>query len=350
VRRILFVDDEPNVLESMRDALRPYRHGWALVFAASGHDALAQLATGPFDVVVSDMRMPGMDGASLLAEIEVRHPQTMRVVLSGYTDVQVAARAASVAHVFLAKPCTSRELMTTVERACAVRDLLAGPALLQVIAAMPALPAVPVAYGRLKLALGDPAGVPRDAAAIARALWASTFGAFAPLEPAGALRVEVLREHSLLVARIAPRLAKDAGLHEDVLCASLLHDVGKLVCAALAPAPFAEQPDRNVTHAEIGAYLLAGWGVPRRVVEAVASHHRPARVPASEVTAATVVHVADAVAHAVAPIAGESDPELDEEHLASLGLGDRLPGWRELATAEAIANGDQLPSMWAGRT
>jgi putative nucleotidyltransferase with HDIG domain len=261
----------------------------------------------------------------------------------------VAARAASVAHLFLAKPCTSRELMTTVERACAVRDLLADAALLDVIAAMPALPAVPLAYGRLKVALGDPARVPRDAPAIARALWASTFGAFGPLEPVGAFRVEVLREHSLLVARIAPRLAKDAGLHEEVLCASLLHDIGKLVCAALMPDPFVAQP-RGVTHAEIGAYLLAGWGLPQRVVEAVASHHRPARVPASEVTAATVVHAADAVAHAVAPIVGEPEPELDEEHLASLGLGDRLPAWHALATAEATAAGDQRSACGAGRT
>lgn len=360
MKRILFVDDEPNVLESMRDALRPHRRRWTLVFAASGREALTRLAAGPFDAVVSDMRMPGMDGASLLAEIEERHPHTVRVVLSGYTEMHVAARAASVAHLFLAKPCSTQRLMATVERACGVRDLLAGRALLDVIAAMPPLPTVPPAYARLTLALRDPAGPPQDAAVIARDLLGSTVRAFEPLDPVGAFRIAPLQEHSLLVARIATRIADDAGLREDVLGASLLHDLGKLAYAAGSPEAFAdslaiaaeeaaplylvERRQHHVTHAEIGAYLLARWGLPHGLVEAVAYHHRPAHVLSTELTAATIVHVADAVAHAVGPPADAPGPDVDEAHLASLGLADRLPAWVALGTAEATAPRPQLSS------
>ncbi|MEA2445131.1 MAG: hypothetical protein QOJ12_2423, partial [Thermoleophilales bacterium] len=157
MKRILFVDDEQFVLDGMRDALRPYRGTCDVMFATSGREALVRLGTGHFDVVVSDMRMPVMDGAALLAEVQARHPATVRIVLSGYTELNVAVRAASVAHLFLAKPCGSRELMATIDRACALRDLLADGALLEAIGAASTLPSVPDVYARLNEALADPA-------------------------------------------------------------------------------------------------------------------------------------------------------------------------------------------------
>ena len=62
MKRILFVDDEPKVLEGIQRMLRPMRHEWDMVFAQSGQEALSILAEQPADVVVSDMRMPRMDG------------------------------------------------------------------------------------------------------------------------------------------------------------------------------------------------------------------------------------------------------------------------------------------------
>jgi DNA-binding NtrC family response regulator len=121
--RILLVDDEQHVLDSMREALRPYRPAYTASFAASGREALALLATERFDVVVSDLRMPEMDGAVLLGEVLRRHPETVRMLLSGQTEIHQAARAAAVAHVLLAKPCGGRELLAAIESApgCAER-------------------------------------------------------------------------------------------------------------------------------------------------------------------------------------------------------------------------------------
>ena len=101
--RVLFVDDEPQVLDSLRDALRPRRHEWSMSFADSGEDALGRLDQEAYDVIVSDMRMNGMDGAALLGEIERSHPAAVRIVLSGSAERDVVVRAAAVAHRFLAE-------------------------------------------------------------------------------------------------------------------------------------------------------------------------------------------------------------------------------------------------------
>ncbi|MEA2290412.1 MAG: hypothetical protein QOD55_2409, partial [Solirubrobacteraceae bacterium] len=86
MRRILFVDDDPNVLEGLRDALRSRRREWRMVFVDGGESALAELERDAYDVVVSDMRMPVMDGAELLSRVRRHQPHTVRIVLTGYAD------------------------------------------------------------------------------------------------------------------------------------------------------------------------------------------------------------------------------------------------------------------------
>ena len=96
-RRILFVDDDRDLLDGLRDALRPYRHQWAMRFAPDGETALALLQDEPCNVVVSDLRMPSLDGATLLERVRDCCPAAVRIVLSGQADLGMVARAASVA-------------------------------------------------------------------------------------------------------------------------------------------------------------------------------------------------------------------------------------------------------------
>jgi YesN/AraC family two-component response regulator len=119
VPRILFVDDEPQVLDALRNLMRRQRHRWDMAFASGGAAALAAFEEAPFDVIVSDMRMPGMDGAELLALVRDRYPATARVVLSGYAEPAAVNRALAVAHEFLSKPCDARTLEQVIERMCA---------------------------------------------------------------------------------------------------------------------------------------------------------------------------------------------------------------------------------------
>lgn len=112
--RVLFVDDEPNILDSIR---RQLRKSFDVVTANSGIEALALLKdTGPVAVVVSDMRMPGMNGAELLARIRDQYPDTVRMILSGQADLESTIAAINDGHIFrfLTKPCQEDALRRAV--------------------------------------------------------------------------------------------------------------------------------------------------------------------------------------------------------------------------------------------
>lgn len=115
MKRVLFVDDEPNVLQGLQRMLRPQRRRWDMTFCDSGEEALRRLAEAPFDVLVSDMRMPGMSGAPLLAEAQARFPRVVRLILSGQADRESLDALAGVTHRFLSKPCDAALLQAAIE-------------------------------------------------------------------------------------------------------------------------------------------------------------------------------------------------------------------------------------------
>jgi response regulator RpfG family c-di-GMP phosphodiesterase len=114
-QRVLFVDDEPNVLEGIQRTLRKQVD---LQTASSGEAALRLMReAGPFAVVVSDMRMPAMNGAQFLAKVREQEPDTVRMILSGQADFEATIAAVNEGHVyrFLTKPCPSERLLAAVE-------------------------------------------------------------------------------------------------------------------------------------------------------------------------------------------------------------------------------------------
>ena len=115
--KILFVDDEEKVLEAIENQLFVKMDDWELAFANSGEQAIEMVKETNFDVVVSDMRMPGMDGAALLSHIRDNHPNSIRVVLSGHAVPEAAIAAIPYAHQYLAKPCKQETLIETIESA-----------------------------------------------------------------------------------------------------------------------------------------------------------------------------------------------------------------------------------------
>jgi CheY-like chemotaxis protein len=119
VNHILFVDDEPAVLYSIRRSFRSQRFRWEMQFANSAAAALDVLAAGTVDVIVTDFRMPEMDGGQLLALVRERCPHTARLILSGYSGQQDALTAGGLADEYLNKPCSSEELESAIERALA---------------------------------------------------------------------------------------------------------------------------------------------------------------------------------------------------------------------------------------
>ena len=117
MNRILFVDDEVAVLDSIRRLLRPQRFLWQMEFANDAASALELIAAEPFEVVVTDFRMPGMDGDQLLAIVRERSPATARLILSGYSGKDASMAAGGLVHQYLNKPCSRDDLVLAIERA-----------------------------------------------------------------------------------------------------------------------------------------------------------------------------------------------------------------------------------------
>jgi HD-like signal output (HDOD) protein len=159
-----------------------------------------------------------------------------------------------------------------------------------------------------------------------------------------------------VTARIATAIAP-ADCQHDAVAAALLHDIGVLVLlqqdpvrweklSALAgrqgrPVHEAERALGGTSHAKIGGYLLALWGLPQTIVEAVAYHHDPSSLPGRNLDAVAVVHIADALACEIgADLEGTSGHcSFDCEYVAELGAIPHLDGWREEARTIASQDG-----------
>jgi HD-like signal output (HDOD) protein len=390
VKHVLFVDDEPGVLDGLRRMLRAWRNEWDTAFAQSGGEALTLLDQRPFDVIVSDMRMPGMDGAQLLGEVSRRWPAMVRIILSGQADRESVLRCVGPTHQYLSKPCDATQLKATVERALALRQWMAEPSIQQLIAKITSLPCLPTLYTQLVAELQSPdcsltrigeivardvgmtakvmqlvnssyfglrqrVGTPQQAAAVLgtdvlRALVLSV-SVFSHSSAAGPLGPETacLFDHSLAVGTTSRALARLAGggtaLVNDSFVAGVLHDVGKLVLAQNLPQQYAtvvetarrekipwsaaEADILGCTHAEVGAYLLGLWGFPDALIEAVAFHHNPRRCGSQAFCAATTVHLANAWEHQRAARASEAFLPIDEDYLTAIGCRDKLAQWRQ---------------------
>jgi DNA-binding NarL/FixJ family response regulator len=115
--RVLFVDDEPSVLSALRRLLYSQRSRWSMTFVSSGQAALEAMLDEPFDVVVTDMLMPDMDGATLLGEVQQLYPRTGLLVLSGYSDAGATLSASKLARQILKKPCEPATLIEAISAA-----------------------------------------------------------------------------------------------------------------------------------------------------------------------------------------------------------------------------------------
>lgn len=396
-KHVLFVDDEPNILQGLRRMLRPLRHEWEMSFASDGNEALGVLANGPCDVLVSDMRMPGMSGIQLIETVRTRHPDVVRIVLTGQADRDSTVEAVGCAHQYLSKPCDTETLKTTVDRALQLRERISNDTIASVVSKVRTLPAVPQVYLDLKnaLAAGDSSAetvaeiVASDPAMVAKVLQivnsaffglrreidnaadavrllgfdlvhslALSAGVFSPgSDRALAPLTDQLWRHSVMTASFVRLIVRaeraDTATANAAVTAALVHDVGKLVLATSATAEYlallqdaSNRPEPiweletdtfGTSHAEVGGYLLALWALPDPIAEVVAYHHCPADMPGSGLTALAAVHVADGIVHHLQDGDDTEKPAgIDWDYLEESGLSDRYEEW-ETACREAIS-------------
>lgn len=115
--RILFVDDEPPILTAIERQLRKDRTRWEMVFAVGGQRGLEEIHKGCFTVVVSDFRMPQIDGVTVLNRARAACPMTVQIMLSGDAEAPLMARAVPDLHLLIRKPCDAGTLRTALEHA-----------------------------------------------------------------------------------------------------------------------------------------------------------------------------------------------------------------------------------------
>jgi len=373
--------------------LRSLRNEWQMKFVESGVEALALMAESEFDVIVTDMRMPGMDGSQLLTETMARYPGTARIILSGQADQASVLRAVTPAHQYLSKPCDAETLIATIARAFALRDTLSQEPLMRLVSQVTTLPSLPHVYTKLleELQSEDASvqsvaelisqdvsmtakvmqmvnssffGIPRRVESPTQAATLLGLDLLKPLVLSAGIfsqfhadglqgySVDALMEHSLAVSHLAQQIAKSHSdnkeLAEDVLLAGLLHDVGQLLLVAnmqeqygktlaLAreneiPLCDAELECLGATHADVGAYLLGLWGLANPIVEAVAFHHQPMKCTADAFGPLTAVYVANILVNETSPSCGVTySLDMDVDYLEHLGVADQLPKWRDMA-------------------
>lgn len=390
MKRVLFVDDEAMVLQGLQRMLRPMRGEWEMEFIESGALALERLAVAPADVVVSDMRMPGMNGAQLLTEVMKRFPKTVRIILSGHADHDLVLKAVGSTHQYLNKPCEPEVLKATVQRAVALGDSLENEQVKSLVSQMSRLPSLPNVYLQVVDELqSTDASLDRVGEVIARDVGMSaqvlklvnsaffglrrrvanasdavnylgidtikalvlslhTFSQFENTD-LGGISMIALRNHSLLTAGCARHIMRLEGADvkqvDEAFIGGLLHDSGKLVLAANFSAQYArvmrlahdggltvtaaEHGVFGCTHADVGGYLLGLWGLPVPVVECVSHHHHPTRTLDHTFGPLTAVHVANSLAYALdrEAVTGKR-PDLDSDYLARVGKSGRVAEWQ----------------------
>ena len=385
-KRLLFVDDEALVLEGLRRALHGPLRDWDMHFVDSAAAALSALDQQTYDAVVTDMRMPVMDGAQLLEQVKQRHPCVIRIVLSGQSSTEAVYRSIAPAHQFLSKPCDPQELVVRLNQAIAMRDLLANESIKTIVGSLRSIPSLPSLYDELtaalrtdNISLGKVERIISKDVAMAAKILQLANSAFigargrvsSLLQAVSLIGTEAVRhlvlsvnvfsqldrnsniadylpalwDHSVTVASLAQRIATSEGcpkaLVEESLTAGLLHDVGKAVLLAGMPGKYRHILEINpsalisleleylgCTHAQVGAYLMSLWGLPTPLVHTVAFHHRPSGTSEAQFSSLTAIHAADAIASATDMSPLNQDIELDLNYLNRLGLQDKEALWR----------------------
>ena len=385
--RLLFVDDEPLVLQGLQRTFHGMRSQWDMTFVGGGEEALTTLARQPYDAIITDMRMPRMDGAQLLDKVKELYPQVVRIVLSGQANRETVLRSAGPAHQYVSKPCDPQELKSRLAQAFAMRDLLQNAAVRALVAGLKSIPSLPGLYYEIQAELQSEDAslkkiaeiVSKDAGMTAKilqlansAFMGARYDISSPTQAVTLIGTEMVRalvlsvhvfsqfadptssdyatlwEHSIAVACLAQRVAVGErcakALVDESFTAGILHEIGKLVLLAEMPKAYAEllaglaarpgslasaERERfGCTHADLGAYLMSIWGLPQSLVHAVAYHDRPGESVEKRLSSLTIVHGADAIVSSSCGSLILQDVEWDEKYLQELTLSERRPIWR----------------------
>ncbi|MDQ1266529.1 MAG: hypothetical protein QG635_1681 [Bacteroidota bacterium] len=378
---ILFVEDELHQVTSEIRRMVYSRPEWRPHMVENGKTALQYITQhSGIDVVISDMRMPEMDGITLLGKVRDNYPNMIRIIISDYSDKDKMIRSATVAHQILSKPYDAQVLIRKIERIYTIREYLHNEKLLKITTGVGVLPSLPSLYIKLDKELHSENFslkkiaeiISEDIATTAKILQlvnSAFFGLSRKItnieQAVTFLGLNIIRSfvlyinlfssvkipkeylffledlwnHSLKVANIAKEIFKQhsdpdtAADSDDAFIAGILHDIGQLVLMSSVPDysekilnlmvtrkmtyTEAEYESLGTSHAEVGGYLLGLWYLPYNIVEAVTYHHNPSKAPDSGTfSILSSVHLANALEKFI--------PFIDINHIKTLKLEGHL--------------------------
>lgn len=390
--RILFVDDEIRILNGLRRMLYSMRDEWDMQFADSGKKALELLKKeGAVDIVVSDMRMPEMDGAILLGKVKEVYPQTICFILSGYSDKEMIMRTVGPADQFLAKPCDAETLKRVISHALFPQEEVDETKLKRIVSNMKSIPTLPKLFTELTELLESEKSSFQEIAAIVKKdvgvsakilqlvnsaffglrhrvddihravtylgidtiksiiITTDVFSQFDEHE-VSFFKINELYEHSFRVGIISGKLITagkaDKEMADSTFMCGMLHDIGKMVliknCKNEYEQIFNKLEDGKqspielekkyfgLTHAEVGGYLVQVWGLSDDIIKAVQRHHNVYKALDEEFNKSAAVYIANAIDHKrhKKKIELHHFSQAEQRQLEKLDLVKKLPEWR----------------------
>jgi len=370
---ILFVDDDTNLIQGLKRLLYSMRKEWEMYFCDNVEEALNVLENKSVDIIVSDMRMPIMDGAALLKLVKERYPQVIRIILSGYSGQEMSIKASGLAHRFLAKPATADTIKNTISGISSLRELVKNPKLLRLVSGVTKLPSLPQLYIDLETEISSQSPslkkigdlISRDISMTVKLLQLVNSAFFGlpqnisdPIQALNFLGLEVVKSlvllvkifssldknsyfninsfmaHSMKVGKSAKEIMRlqnfSVKIQEETFIAGILHDLGKLVLLQI-PHYFenvtgiedaenidfysAEYKMYGTSHAEIGAYVLGLWGLPSYLVNILNYHHLPSQSNTTKFSSLSAIHIANYVF---------SNSKLDSEYISAIGYKSKI--------------------------
>ncbi len=394
MKRILFVDDDLAVLRGLERVLRAYGDQWKCVFIGNPAEALDLIGTGWPDAVVSDMRMPRIDGIEVLAKARADRPDCARLILSGEVGTGALLPLLAVAHQCIGKPCKADLLVRILTRLLISDDSGTSAKLNEKLRGLLGLPVMPTRHRELSEAL-NAAPVEREAKVL-QALSRSPAMTSKILQAAGCVRLgsaqgvasltdairllgpetiaalinsdscrpmsevdidltrrRIWREGAAATAvaraiatveQCAPEVAAQAvlltvlsGAGTILLDATWHEDYVSMLAEAETEArdrtvPELERDRFGVSSAEAAARLFRLWGIHDPTVDLVATLDDAGKQTTGTLGPSGIAHIAKALVR-MRPGTGLQPDSLD--YLVRLGLVDRLPAWEKLAELQS---------------
>lgn len=282
---ILFVDDEENILNALRRLFRPM--GFQIAVAHGGAEALELMERQSVDLIVSDMRMPQMNGAELLEQIRMRWPNTIRILLTGYADMSMTVDAINKGNIYryISKPWDDNELLAAVGQALEFKQLERDKLRLEaeVRSQNDALRELNASLeSRVQQRTEEVRQTMSFLEMAHKQLKDSFLTSIKVFSGLIELRERSLAGHSRRVAELARSLAKKMLLTEpdqqDIFIAGLLHDIGKIgLHDKVLAKPFimlaGEERDEMMRHPVTGQAVLMGLESLHGAAKLIRSHH-----------------------------------------------------------------------------